>query len=182
MAKKATKYKGVLNEPMELVWPGFFGSKESAEARLASSYREQVAIRMGALTEHFGIKKNDPNALSVLLLRLAQEHVPGFQVKKPFTKKKGRPGKWAGQRSLQLFADVRSLVKNGLNEHSACRVLANNPRYRSRYEGITQANLYRRFTENKTNDSIVANLLGQCEGDSSEIENYLIEFFALGGK
>jgi hypothetical protein len=65
-----------------------------------------------------------------LLLRLAEDFVPGFKVDYE-RKKTGRPTKWDSSRLMELLADVEKLKrKEGIGDHQACRLLV---RRRSQY-------------------------------------------------
>ena len=146
------KYPGILNEPMVFHAPsmaaallGYEPSKDRETANEKSG--EQFFSRVIALFEYYKIDLNKDGAAMLLALALAQDHVPGFKYKDINKRGRGRPGKWKGFKSIELYADVKQLANQGHSDLNACRILAENPKYRERYEGETAENLHRRYLD-----------------------------------
>lgn len=133
------KYTGILAEPIKLRDPGLGLASNPEEIKRHND--EQFWQRVKALYEHYGVRSDDAAADFKVLLRLAIDHVPGFAIA---GRPKGRPEKWGSVKSIELFADVKAIMKRrGISARSACSILINRPRYR----GQKLNSLYRRFME-----------------------------------
>jgi len=133
---KVKPYRGVLVKPM--TW---HSDKERNN--------EQMFARLDALLEHFQIWKGDPDHMFHLACALAQVYVPGCKWAERGRKGRGKPTKWRGRKSQELYADVRLLLQERPKRTlmDACRILATTARFKARYGGDTPANLYRRYQE-----------------------------------
>ena len=152
MPKKKNKYTGILNEPMHYYsarTPIVLGGKPTAASRGQSEVKnfEQFALRLIALFEHYDIELAEKGAYRQLAIALAADHIDGFKYKDKAKRGRGRPGKWTGTKSLELYADVKLLAREGHSELNACRLLSKNPKYSGRYKSDTAANLHRRYLE-----------------------------------
>lgn len=135
MVKLSRSYGGELATPIvpEIIL-GFEGrvtrakakKRENAvrrrELRIARQIEKIRREKLALLMKHYGI--DGERAWRSLALRLAIEHVPGFQVFK--TKpRRGAPVIWDCDRLLRLLTTVREVQKrSNLSEKAACRVLA----------------------------------------------------------
>lgn len=139
MATKSTpKYKGELARPLP---EPTFG--ETFTGQPSEQFAKRIATNLLLLFEHYGIAQGDPNPWFALALRLAQDHVPGFQRRDPFRKRPGRRAKWAGMLGMELHAGVIEYVRQGKSEANACRILAKQDKYR----GAAPRGLLRRFKD-----------------------------------
>ena len=98
--------------------------------------------KMDILLDAYGIAPDDPDGWYKLAYSLASDYVSGFK-----RAKRGRPGKWKGQMSLELYADGKMLMLEGQTARGACRILASLGRFKIRYGGESGDNLYRRYQE-----------------------------------
>lgn len=150
MASKP-RYTGILAEPIDhRKIAGSLGLlADSSDNQFKEKYKMELVDRLAALFAHYGIPPKDEFAMAKLALALASAHVPGFKDITYGTKRPGRPRKWDFVRLTELYADVQSLVRDGKNEHQACRVLATSGRYAKRYRGCKHKTLHRRYLESK---------------------------------
>lgn len=75
------------------------------------------------LYQHYGLNIEDEGSAKALVLRLAIDYVPGFQVKEK-GRKKGRKNVWNLFVLAVLWIDVQKLVKTRkCSERSACNIL-----------------------------------------------------------
>lgn len=152
MAKPKSIYSGVLNTPMVPFLPtlsdGILGYSEPGVREKADRMdRAQIKERLAALDRHYQIDRASPMADVELVFKLARVHVPGFQYHDPGKRGRGRSGKWKDGKSLELYADVKALIRLK-PEHSAsgaCRILAETKKYSARYKGEKHKNLLRRY-------------------------------------
>lgn len=140
-------------------------------------YTKERAEKMDLLLEAYGIAPDDPETWRALAYLLACDYVPGF---KHVTRKRGRPCKWQGRKSVELYADVKSLESEGMSVRSACRVLTTSPRFKSRYEGETDKNLRGRYAEalDKMND-FMKHFIKDRKANEAQVDQILIKRFAL---
>jgi hypothetical protein len=119
--------------------PAVRSAPEIVEAR-----KREVAERLGALLQHYGVSLDDEDHWYKLALRLAIEHVPGFQVEK-----RGYGKDWGFRQEEQLYKDVMAFVRRtGTTAHNACRCLATQSRYReigAKSDKARGETLYSRF-------------------------------------
>lgn len=101
------------------------------------------AKKMSILLEACGIASDDPDGWYKLAYSLACDYVPGFKR----AKRRGRPGKWQGQKSLDLYADVQLFISEGKTATGACQILASSGRFKKRYGGMKADSLHRRYQE-----------------------------------
>jgi len=155
MTKGKSLYLGVLNEPMDFQIARtslLFGKPTTA---MKCEYTEEniksFFSRVMALFEHYELDIGEEGAPMSLALALAQDHVPGFQIKDKKKRGRGRPGKWTGFKRLELYADVKCLSSRGHSDLNACKILAENVKYAARYGNQTKGNLHRRYIEGVTN-------------------------------
>lgn len=149
MSKRKSLYTGILNEPMELhtARQSFLGGDPGAaeKAEHVAKNLEQFWARIEALFKHYGVDMSDPMTLA---LELAKNHVLGFSYAERSKRGRGRPGKWTvGFKGLELYADVKWLATQGHSDLNACRILAENPKYKERYGGESKETLHRRYLE-----------------------------------
>jgi hypothetical protein len=137
-AKAVPKYSGELAKPLPEPTIGEFLGKQPNE-----EVAKLVAQKLILLLQWYGIDKNTPNPWLILALRLARDHVPGFQRRTwKGSNKAGAPAKWKGSQAMELRADVAELVQQGNSEAKACRVLS-----QTKYKPARPASLLRRFKE-----------------------------------
>jgi len=164
--KRKPKFAGLLNEPVVPKLPEFECS-------------DQLSQRVSALYEHYGLDQASQGAEIKLVLRLACDFVPGFEILTGPKRGKGRPKKWHEFKSPELLADVSALKRMGKTALNACRILSQLQRYAPRYGNKTPRTLYRRYQEAKRN---WRNGGGLCsllpEGARSLSEDWLVEIFA----
>lgn len=98
-------------------------AKAEIEGFLSQEMERVILPRMQMLAEHYGIPLGQPDTWFRLALRLAIEHVPGFQREK----KKGRPLKTRdilGSKEFQIWVQVSQLLAiGGHSELNACRLV-----------------------------------------------------------
>lgn len=106
---KKPVYKGILNEPIKsriglaakLVYEG--GEEEGKE-----KLNKELGDRMAALYKHYKLPNNPMLYGHFLALRLAQDHIKGFQfVDYSGRNKKGRPKKWKGFWGAEFYCRVQ---------------------------------------------------------------------------
>jgi hypothetical protein len=135
--KPKPKYTGLLAEPLpEPTFGEIFGKQLDIE--VGKLFVQKLIL----LLEYYGIEKNNRDPWFILALRLARDHVPGFQRKTWNPKKAGAPAKWKGTQAWDLHADVWELVQQGNSEAEACRVLS-----QGKYRPAKPTSLRRRFKE-----------------------------------
>jgi hypothetical protein len=186
MPKRPTvRYSGILAEPVLWEYPRpsiLLGDPTPDEVdRMAQANSRQLAERMAALFRHYGINPADDFAFGQLALKLAIDWVPGFQVVFKPPKGVGRPSKWKGGiKGVELFADVKALVRKGHSERAACRILATSPKYAERYKGEKERNLHRRYLEALKNaPSFFRKLMERNQSAGAPVETWVVEVFAL---
>jgi hypothetical protein len=100
-SRRKPKYSGILNEP--IVRPNLLlASKEEADHVVLTAQIERIE----ALKKYYELESS-ASYLS-LLLALARDHVPGFQILSSPTKKSGAPNEYigGGQKGFKLWALV----------------------------------------------------------------------------
>ena len=133
---------------------------------------QELFRRIEALYEHYGVERGQKGADIKLALKLAFDHVPGFQIS---DSQRGRPAKWKGPRSLELYADVRAVQKrSGLSISAACDWLARNHR---RYKGEKGSALNTRFYEVPKNAPLWSDMERYREA-GAPMDDILIEHFS----
>ena len=187
MVKK--KYTGILNEPMNLhavssMATALQGLELTKDDETANEQNmNQLTSRMKSLYEFYGIQQFTPDSELSMVLALASAHVPGFQWKDPLKKKGGRPSKWKGDKSAELYADVKYLESTGLSALSACHHLTTNQKYSNRYKGETKKNLYRRYQEAPSNMvSFLQTMMTIEKKKGAPFDKWMIEVYSLCGK
>lgn len=153
------KYTGVLNKPIVRRTQGLFAAAlmgdQDAQSRVEADLKDhdnQIRERIDALCRHYGVDLSSEDAFLHLAMALARDHVPGFRVVFGAPPRRGRRKRWQSTKLVELLADIWALEAQGKTPHSACRILASNPKYRSRYKGLQAATLYRRYQEARTSD------------------------------
>lgn len=136
MQRKANKYTHpALTEPWEPVFPDLIvTSKAEADKKNLATMTEKFI----ALFKHYNISPSARNAYELLCMALAEDHVPGFQVRK----RAGRPATWMAGDGLDLFA----YVWNAVDKTGSCRAACANLTGRKVYKGSINT-LYARFNE-----------------------------------
>ncbi|HEX4573049.1 MAG TPA: hypothetical protein VH184_21635 [Dongiaceae bacterium] len=128
--------------------PVLGGAPSDEERRAAQRHNlDQLALRLAALFKHYGIDPGSADADSVVVLRLAQDFVPGFEIRSIAKRERGRPKKWDVLRAARLLADVARLTKRGASAQNACRILATRRRFAARYGQENPDSLYARYKE-----------------------------------
>ena len=183
--KPPVRYSGVLAEPMLWQYPRrslLLGEPTPDEVeKMTQANSRQLAERIGALFRHYGIDPADEFAFGQLALKLANDWVPGFHVVFEAPKRAGRPRKWKdGLKSVELFADVKALVRKGHSERAACRILVTSSKYAERYKGEKERNLHRRYLEALDNaPSFFNRLIESFQSTGAPVESWIVEAFAL---
>ena len=125
MAKKQPpKYPGKLAQPLPLLPEAAHPAEQSAVA-MTEARKKEIGERLWLLLQHYGISFDDREHWYKLALRLAGDHVPGFQVER-----RGTDLAWDYKRERQLYRDVLSLMKKGHSASRACEILARKGPYR----------------------------------------------------
>jgi hypothetical protein len=163
------KYKGILAKRYRPFIGGLLASPEQVEEIQAAEQRQRIE----ALFQHYGIDQKKSDACARLVLALAQDHVPGFQILPDDAKAYGRPKEWDGSRYWELYADVKSLEKKGLSALSACENLSR----RDRYKGYSKENLYRRYQE-ADEKGYFPYFISKMKSESAPVEDWMIENYA----
>lgn len=135
MSNKKKKYTHpALIKPWEPVFPDLIVTSEAAADAINLKNMIEKII---ALFEHYNISPTASNAYETLCMALAEDHVPGFQIKGCV----GKPPTWRAAAGLELFQEVQSLkVKKG-SDRAACGYLA-----KSKYN-CPPDSLYTRYKE-----------------------------------
>lgn len=83
---------------------------------------KQDLAGLGLLLDHFGISSDDPRKWHWLALRLAEEHVPGFQYERS---PKGRKRQWGIVEQQELISHVEGVMRDHphFSANDACRHL-----------------------------------------------------------
>jgi hypothetical protein len=120
------------------------GWDELAEEIVLRSIRHRVS----ALAKHFGMKwpQSEEDWLRLTFEICRRAAVPGFQSP---GRRRGAPIKWNYDKNTQLLGDVRALQAKGLNEHAACRHIANNKKQFSHRYKVDAKTLYRQLQRAK---------------------------------
>jgi hypothetical protein len=153
-----------------------------AEMRVAEEYDRKLRL----LAKHYGVDLLSAGTAYTVLLRLALDAVPGFQVDfEPASQ--GRRAIWTDSRYAELLADVEAeKQRRGCGDSEACRILVTSKRYRQRYGqgGGSTAKLARalnsRLVEARRSKGIAVGLiLGLKKDHGEQATNHLIASFAL---
>lgn len=113
--------------------------KQAMKAYRASIKEEilqKKLAKMMLLAQHYGIEKKGPDLWFVLAWKLAQDYVPGLEVKISPDKKKGAPKKWSDMRLAKLYCSVMIKAKeieergNAKSVAAACAVLSKAGRWK----------------------------------------------------
>lgn len=153
MARKSNPYHGsILGKSWEVPDFGEDNPYKTEEQRRQASQEHLHYIRTGLLErlaelyKHFGIQPKQEGADFQLLMKLAERHVPGFQIAKLNQRKRGRPAKWKGEAGVRLYVDVQLLVqREGTSVLGACKHLVKQPEYRN----MSPETLHSRYQEFK---------------------------------
>ena len=150
--KRTGNYSGVLATPMRLHRAGarILGGGNPLAAREAEAKRkdlEQFVERVVALFKHYGVAQGD---FVTLVMKLAQVHVPAFQVRKPGERGRGKPSSIGTTEEIiervEQFREIIPLAdKKGLKR--ACEILSK--RRGSRCYGVKPATLRKMVTDAK---------------------------------
>ena len=108
----------------------------------APGWRWEFIPKFPLLFDHYGIAKDDPDALPRLCLGMAIAHVPGFQVKA--SRAKGRPRTVPPSEEEKFYARFCVLRQGGQSDRNAARLLANELRKSGRAVG-SDASILRRM-------------------------------------
>lgn len=158
-------YSGVLNEPIRIGRAG-----DPNRRRKALMAETTMGQRLPKLYEHYGIQPSAPGAAERLILALAKDHVPGFQIE---SETRGRPTKWKySERSWHLFADVQVLLAKGHSDANACRILAR----RRQYRGENARSLLRRYQEANENGP-VPRVLRMPLGENGTVGDLIVDLY-----
>ena len=176
MTKRKSPYSGILSQPIEPQRTESLLAPETEE-KWQERYRQAIDERMTALLEHYGIDRGSPTTWSTLALVLALEHVPGCKIQQDNHRSGGRPTKWKGTKSWELYADVQVLVEEGHSEMNACRILTR----RERYKGHTKENLYARLKETDSKGSLPG-FIDKMRSEGAPVDEWLIEHFSMSPK
>jgi hypothetical protein len=139
MSRKRRRYSGKLASPIKLQRPPtFWGAvtderviehqetygRYLKEAQVA--VKKQISEKIKLLMKFYEVEKED---MSVLALKLAIAHVPGFKIA-PMDKKRGRKNVWDGPK-LQSLYDIVHQVKSEhqFSDRHALIFIVNNPEY-----------------------------------------------------
>src|SRR5262249_24061189 len=112
---------------------GLLGEAEltgrSAQKCLQERYARECLRRLEIMRSFFGLAERDFSD-AYLIIRLCDHwNIPAFHISNASKKGRGRSKIWTDIKHCELFADVKSLVENGLSEHGACRILATQRKY-----------------------------------------------------
>jgi hypothetical protein len=117
---------GVLNEPIysSLLlesFPRVGSNKEEFHSLLEAAYDAEYRQRVAALAKDCGVDLKEPIEWSVIALKLAERHVPGFQYESNLFKdppKRGRPKRRLGK-DVSMFIAMTKRIKKGLSIRQA---------------------------------------------------------------
>jgi len=148
--KPSSKFKGILARPIrDVPMPNrtsgtspSLASLDRLQDRRQKSIDAQREERLRALHDHYGIDQAQPiqQALRMLVIRLAEEIVPGFRVVSA-EHRTGRHERWNLQAQIELLEAVAKMLNRNkrLTPKSACRRLAERDK---RYEKLKGDSLY----------------------------------------
>lgn len=142
--------------------------------------------KLDDLLRHYEIEAipNDNSAYVLLSLRMAMEFVPGFKIKNVSThRQKGRKKIWDPIKYSELLADV-TLLKSEKNrsDSEACSILANSPRFASRWGGFDKRTLENRLvkaTDRTENPLIVLYESVKAQISEEQFFSILVDSFAI---
>jgi hypothetical protein len=153
---KRPRFSGILNEPM--VWSSLpphvadklgGGDLNDGHNRVLLEDIPPLIERFRALYKHYHINPKAEHADTYLILSLANDFVPGFEVRAFPKRGRGRPRKWRSKISA-LLADIAVLKRTrAVSARGACRILVTSAKYAPRYGKENQNSLYRRYQEAK---------------------------------
>jgi hypothetical protein len=112
--------------------PDAAAENRSSWDRAAQSIENEQCRKLSLLASHYGLDVRW-DTLIPLILRLAMDTVPGFAV--DFGQgKAGRRKEWSAARCAELIADAEAVkIERGCKDSEACHILAQSPRFKSRY-------------------------------------------------
>lgn len=196
--RKATKRKfsGVLDRPM--VWkvlppahvPMLGGPISDEERRsVERANLDQLLERLRALFKHYEVDPASPGADSTLILRLAQDFVPGFESRSIARRGPGATKKWDAFPSARLLANVARIRKCGgtakISARKACHILTEMPRFAARYGHEKPDSLYRRWKEALgivRVHELLGKMVAHAESQGSQLEDWFVHVFSDWGE
>jgi hypothetical protein len=167
--------------------PVLGGSISDEERRAAErANADQFVERLVALFKHYEVDPKAPDADSRLLLRLARDLVPGFEVRYSPRRGRGRTKKWGIARLARLLADVASITREGKHRaRAACRILTEHPRFAARYGHENFLSLYARYEEagkivraDKFLGMLVADAEAQAQAGECSLDDWFFYVFS----
>ncbi|MCD1644798.1 hypothetical protein [Aurantimonas coralicida] len=109
------------------------------EAQLQAEQKrvfEERLIKVSLLAKHYGVNATSEGGMLLLLMRLAEDTVPGFRIEYSH-RRRGRPPKWKdaiGIRRSELIIDVEVIKRSRrCSDIQACHWLLKSPRFKARY-------------------------------------------------
>ena len=172
MAKKNNphNYSPELMEP--IVLPTLLGamlriptaelSPEALKQEDKNFILQQHLYKLLLLYKHYDVDPANLNekTCTELILKMAQNHIPGFQVYAEPPNKVGQPNKWKGWEGLQLYIDVQKDFRehNHRSVVKACERLIKTPRYKA-LDIKNGKSLYNRYAELKKSNRIVSSFM-----------------------
>jgi len=192
---KPIKWKGpkTFEPPLKMPLLGIEMTEEEKQAhreawyRAAEDARREQFRKIRLLAERYNIGLQSECAILSVLISLAAETVPGFDIDFGVTRP-GRRATWTDSRHAELLADVEAEKRRRkCGDSEACRVLVTSKRYRERYgqgEGSSEKatrSLNSRLVEARNSRGLAVRLVQQSR-DARERELHvsaLIVNFAL---
>jgi hypothetical protein len=137
--KAKNGYTGELATPRQPWGPlSLLDTAEEIERRKTAE-TEDFLNKLGLLLDHYGIKRDAPNAFPHLLYALLLAHVPGFQVRNG----RGKKVFWDVHRKVDLVFDVQLVLNAGKLASAAFE----NKELMKRYRAKDPDSLRRRYEE-----------------------------------
>jgi hypothetical protein len=170
MAKKVKpKYPPELMKPVVMptplgvaieMPPGDF-SEEALTKKCGEIVDKELEKKRQHLFRHYGVSPDDrtPEALRRLIMMMAMDLIPGFEVVIDAPKPRGRPTSWRKVEGFELYLEVqRDFRKNGHDSvEAACRRLVKTPTYK----GLKPTSLKSRYLEVIRTNPIVKAIHGK---------------------
>jgi hypothetical protein len=157
------------------------GGRPSDEEMLTAR-RDQLAERLAALFVHYEIDRASRDAWHALALRLAQDFVPGFEIRSIAKRERGAAKKWDAFRAARLLADVASITRRGKHKaENACRILTEKPGFAARYGKEKPASLYTRYKESLRivrADKLLGKMMADAEAQGYQLDDWFIRVFS----
>lgn len=137
------KYGGILKEPIIIPAVIPFNDQSDGDDYIQKQYYKKIE----ALYEHYDVKPDSSGAAHSLIMRMAFDHIPGFQLRVITPKKVGRPPEWKTVAGVKLYIDVQRRVNEGKSILGACKELC----LEDHYQECKPGSLNTRFHEIKKN-------------------------------